>query len=289
MIVNGGDLVYLARARAGLTQAQLGARVGMAQNAVSRIERGDVDAGFGSVTELVRACGFEPHVTLATRDPSYARDVRRRLALTPLQRLELGVNHAHVAQSMRRTALAGEAAGEARGSREDRQPPREQAVSSDRHGEWHEWPFEPLVVLRALGRHGVAYVLIGGLAAVLQASPLPTYDIDIAPAPGSANARRLQAALAELDATALTDDDDAKQALRRPTDVSFSTPLGYIDLHHRPAGFDSYAALRRNAVPMQLEPDLSVLVSPLRDIIRSRTAAGDQRQLPALEAALELA
>jgi hypothetical protein len=93
-------------------------------------------------------------------------------------------------------------------------------VSSDRHGEWHEWPFEPLSVLRALGRHGVDYVLIGGLAAVLQASPLPTYDIDIAPAPGSANARRLQAALAELDAIALTGVDDAKQALRRQADVS---------------------------------------------------------------------
>ena len=55
--MHGGDLVYLARTRAGVTQAQLGARAGMAQNAVSRIERGEVDAGFGTVTELVRACG----------------------------------------------------------------------------------------------------------------------------------------------------------------------------------------------------------------------------------------
>jgi transcriptional regulator with XRE-family HTH domain len=110
--VNGGDLVYLARVRAGLTQAQLGAQVGMAQNAVSRIERGEVDAGFGTVTELVRACGLEPQVTLAARDPSYARDVRRRLALTPLQRLELGVNLSHVAQSTRRAALISEAAGD---------------------------------------------------------------------------------------------------------------------------------------------------------------------------------
>ena len=109
-MVSGGDLVYLARTRARLTQAQLGARVGMAQNAVSRIERGEVDAGFGTVTELVRACGLEPQITLAARDPSYARDVRRRLALTPLQRLEQGVDLAHVAQSMRRAALISEAA-----------------------------------------------------------------------------------------------------------------------------------------------------------------------------------
>ena len=155
--------------------------------------------------------------------------------------------------------------------------------------EWHEWPFEPLPLLRTLGRHGVEYVLIGGLAAVLQGSPLPTYDIDIAPAPGTANGTRLAAALAEIDTALLTDDEDAQQALRQHADVSFLTPFGYLDLHYTPAGFATYAALRRNAFPMQLEPDLSLLVSPLRDIIRSRTAAGDQRQLPALEATLELA
>lgn len=143
-------------------------------------------------------------------------------------------------------------------------------------------------MLSALGKHQVEYVLIGGLAAVLQGSPLPTYDIDIAPAPGTANARRLTSALADVQAAALTNADDAQQALQEQTDMSFSTPFGYVDLRYRPAGFDTYAALRRNAIPIQLEPDLTVLVSPLRDIIRSRTAAGDHRQLPALEATLEL-
>ena len=100
-----GDLVYLARMRAGLTQAELGARAGMAQNAVSRIERGEVDARYSTVTALVRSCEFEPTVRLAARDPSYERDVRRRLALTPLERLELAVNLAHVAQAARRAAL----------------------------------------------------------------------------------------------------------------------------------------------------------------------------------------
>jgi hypothetical protein len=161
-------------------------------------------------------------------------------------------------------------------------------MSGKRNGEWHEWPFEPLPVLRALGRHGVEYVIIGGLAAVLQGSPLPTYDIDIAPAPGTANARQLESALGDVQAAALTNADDAQQALRRHTDVSFITPFGYVDLRYTPTGFDTYAALRRNAVPLQLESDLTVLVSPLRDIIRSRIAAGDHRQLPALEATLEL-
>lgn len=110
--MNGGDLVYLARVRAGLTQAELGERARMAQNAVSRIERGEVDARFGTVRDLVRACGFEPQVTLAARDSSYARDVRRRRRLTPMQRLEQGVQLARVAQSTRRAALAGQGASD---------------------------------------------------------------------------------------------------------------------------------------------------------------------------------
>jgi hypothetical protein len=86
----------------------------MAQNAVSRLERRDVDAAFGTVTKLVRACGFEPTITLEALDLSYSRDVRRRLALTPLQRLELGVGLAHVAQSTRRHALTGAKADDSR-------------------------------------------------------------------------------------------------------------------------------------------------------------------------------
>lgn len=162
-------------------------------------------------------------------------------------------------------------------------------MSNERHGEWHEWPFEPLPVLRALDRHGVEYVLIGGLAAVLQGSPLPTYDIDITPAPDTANTGRLRAALADTDAIALTDVEDVREAFREKVDLSFYTPFAHIDLHHKPAGFNTYAALRRNALLLQLEPDLTILVSPMRDIILSRTATGDQRQLPALEAVLELA
>lgn len=108
--MNGGDLIYLARTRAGLTQAELGARAAIAQNAVSRIERGEVDPGFSTVLKLIRACGFDAQISLATRDSSYARDVRRRRDLTPRQRLEQSVHLARVTQSTRRAAVASDAA-----------------------------------------------------------------------------------------------------------------------------------------------------------------------------------
>jgi hypothetical protein len=143
---------------------------------------------------------------------------------------------------------------------------------------WHDWPFEPLPVLRALSASSVEYVLIGGLAAVLHGSPLPTYDIDITPSATTKNRQRLSEALAEL---------GAKEPLLDGT-ASTLTSFGYLDLHFLPAGFAGYADVRRHAVWVELEPSLRVLTLPLRDIIRSRLAAGDNRQLPALEAALEL-
>ena len=163
-------------------------------------------------------------------------------------------------------------------------------MSAVRRGEWHEWPFEPLPLLRGLRDHRVEYVLIGGLASVLQGSPLPTYDVDISPEPGPRNQERLESALADVDAVLLTEiDDDLGSALRRETDVSFYSPYGHIDLHYRPAGFETYGGLRRNAPTVELERRLIVRVSSLRDVIRSRLAAGDERQLPALRATLELA
>jgi hypothetical protein len=154
---------------------------------------------------------------------------------------------------------------------------------------WYERPFEPLPVLRALNEYGVEFVLIGGLAAVLQGSPLPTYDIDIALSPSASNLNRLQATLRQLDAVALGRARDLRRALADGRTVSFSTRFGKIDVNSQPAGFDSYASLRRGARRLTLESGFDVLCSPIRDIIRSRMATGDSRQMPALETALELA
>lgn len=157
-------------------------------------------------------------------------------------------------------------------------------MSGERRGEWQDWPFDPLAVLHVLRDREVEYILIGGVAAVLQGSPLPTYDVDITPAPGARNRSRLQAALVDLEATAL----GGGRSLAAETVSSFYSPLGHIDIHHHPAGFARYGELRRGSRTTELERGLIVRVASLRDIIRSRLAAGDDRQLPALEAALEL-
>jgi hypothetical protein len=57
-----------------------------------------------------------------------------------------------------------------------------------------------LDILEALGRHGVEFIVVGGVAAVLEGAPITTFDLDIVPDPAPDNRERLLAALHELNA-----------------------------------------------------------------------------------------
>ncbi len=66
---------------------------------------------------------------------------------------------------------------------------------------------EPEAILATLERHGVRFVLVGGLASEIRRVPLPrTEDLDITPARELDNLERLSAALHELDARIRTPD-----------------------------------------------------------------------------------
>ena len=49
-----------ARIARGLSQAELGARVGLPQSHISRIEGGTVDVGLSTLLEVSRSLGLEP-------------------------------------------------------------------------------------------------------------------------------------------------------------------------------------------------------------------------------------
>ena len=55
-------------------------------------------------------------------------------------------------------------------------------------------------ILELLDRHGVEYIVVGGVAAVLRGAPVTTFDIDTLVRLTRENATRLVAALRELDA-----------------------------------------------------------------------------------------
>ena len=158
-------------------------------------------------------------------------------------------------------------------------------------------PIDPLAILEALARHGVRYVLIGGVAANVHGYPLPTEDVDITPELSEANYRRLAEALRELHARLRTGTDPdgvpfdvSAEALKRAAVWTLVTDLGDLDIVTEPAGTRGYRDLRRDAVDIEFEPALRVAVASLPDIIRSKEASGrpkDQAALPALRATLE--
>ena len=64
-----------------------------------------------------------------------------------------------------------------------------------------EAEFDPLPMLEVLGRHGVDFVIVGGVAGGAHGSSYPTYDLDIAYERSADNLERLASALRELAAT----------------------------------------------------------------------------------------
>jgi hypothetical protein len=140
-------------------------------------------------------------------------------------------------------------------------------------------PLDPERLVRTLGRHGVAYVLIGALAARLQGFPRLTADADITPARDPGNLERLAAALRELEARVYTESvpeglafDCSAAALGRADRWSLVTAAGRLDLAFTPSGTAGFEDLRRGAIRFDAF-GVEILASSLEDIIRSKEAA----------------
>ncbi|MGI9112153.1 MAG: helix-turn-helix domain-containing protein [Gaiellaceae bacterium] len=88
------DLIYIARRRAALTQAELGRRLSLPQSQISRWERGDVQPSLETLTRIVRACGLELTLGLANGDDSYDLDIEEYLELAPEQRTDHALRRA---------------------------------------------------------------------------------------------------------------------------------------------------------------------------------------------------
>lgn len=155
---------------------------------------------------------------------------------------------------------------------------------------------DPLEILRVLERHRVRYVLIGAAAARVAGAPVVTEDIDVTPAADHENLERLAAALRELGAR-LRSVEPAGVAFQVDARTlagaelwTLTTSAGDLDLCFLPAGTRGYDDLRREASRERLGRGLTVTVASLRDVIRSKEAAGrdkDLAQLPLLRRTLE--
>jgi predicted nucleotidyltransferase len=156
--------------------------------------------------------------------------------------------------------------------------------------------FDPQEIFAALERHGVRFVVIGGVAAILHGAPHVTTDVDIVPEEGRDNLARLSAALKELNARIRVVGepegipfDHSAESLTRVRIWNLVTDRGNLDLTFVPSGTRGYDDLVRDAEPMTVR-GVEVPVASLADVIRSKEAAGRERDrlvLPTLRRLLE--
>ncbi len=146
---------------------------------------------------------------------------------------------------------------------------------------------DPLKILGTLERHRVRFVLIGAAAARIAGAPVVTEDIDVTPATDKANLERLVAALKELRARLRSPSDKSGVPLDanmlRTADLwTLTTSAGALDICFTPSGTRGYRDLRREALRTRVGHGVSVSVASLRDVIRSKEAAGRDKDLAQL-------
>jgi transcriptional regulator with XRE-family HTH domain len=90
------DLIREARLRAGLSQVELGRRLGKPQSTIARWETGAATPSLEAVRIAVRACGLELTFGIANYDDSYLSHIDRYLNLAPAERLSSAVQRARV-------------------------------------------------------------------------------------------------------------------------------------------------------------------------------------------------
>ena len=155
-------------------------------------------------------------------------------------------------------------------------------------------------MLAALNEAGVRFILVGGMAAILHGDVGVTIDLDVVPEHEPGNLDRLAAALRALEARIRT--SGVPEGLHFDCSGGFlgdlgpdsilnvTTTAGDLDLTFQPSGTSGYADLRRDAIEIEVADGIRILVASLADVIRSKEAAGrekDRLALPRLRRLLD--
>jgi len=143
--------------------------------------------------------------------------------------------------------------------------------------------FDPGPIFETLIRHGVDFVVVGGLAGIAHGSAYNTEDADVAYERSPQNMHKLAAALSELGATlrgapaGLPFQLDAK-TLGAGLNFTFTTRFGSFDILGDPAGAPRYDELRAAGSSESLW-GVTVRVASLDHLIAMKEAAARPRDL----------
>jgi len=151
-----------------------------------------------------------------------------------------------------------------------------------------------LAILLALRSAGVEFVIVGGVAAVLDGAPINTFDLDVVHSRSEANITRLLAVLDELDAVYRIQ----PERRIRPS-ASHLTSAGHQNLITRCGPLDLLGAIGHNlgyenllphSVEMDVGEGILVRVLDLETLIAIKEELGgekDRAVLPILRRTLE--
>lgn len=132
-------------------------------------------------------------------------------------------------------------------------------------------------LLEPLVRHGVEFVLIGGMAGIARGSAYPSYDLDVVYSRSRANVTRLVAALREIGVRLRGAPEDLvflldEQAIENGANFTFITPFGDLDVLADVAGIRSFQELADAAEEMEVH-GVTVRVASLDHLIAMKRAA----------------
>lgn len=147
--------------------------------------------------------------------------------------------------------------------------------------------YHPARLVGALVEGGVDFVIIGGVAVVLQAMPRFTKDLDICYSTAQGNLDALGSVLVGLKARLRGIPEEVPfvpdgRTLRRTQIMCLSTPVGDIDLLVNPDGAPPYNTLRRHADIMDLDGH-PVRIASIEDMLAMKRAAGRTQDLTDIE------
>jgi hypothetical protein len=133
---------------------------------------------------------------------------------------------------------------------------------------------DQLALLRALERHGVEFVVVGGVAAQIHGWRGATADLDIAVASDTSNVERLNRALHAV---------SAGEPAIGAFGSAFKTRHGRLEIVRRAHAVGDYEGWALNAERREVHDGLTVAVADKEDILRSKEAAGRAKDLAALD------
>jgi transcriptional regulator with XRE-family HTH domain len=245
-----GDLLREARMTYGISQGELATRAGTTQSAISRIEAGKVSPSFETARELLRLLGSDLVIDAQLRDTGIDPTLNEmNLAFSTSERVQRGLGWA---EEVLRTQ-------------------GKETVSLPDVG----------LVLDALDRKGVDFVVIGGVAGLAHGSAYPTYDLDIAYERGARNLERMAAALRSIGVKPRGAPDDLPfqvdaRTLGAGMNFTFDTEFGAFDILGQVDGIRGYEELRAQAsieeiggIPVRVA-SLNQLIGMKRTIDRTK-------------------